>query len=423
MRIFVIGGGGREHALAWKIAQSPKVTKLLVAPGNPGIAAIADCRAVASDDLPGLLALAKAEHVDLVVVGPERPLALGLVDACAREGITCIGPSVRAAELEVSKAYAKIFMQKYQIPTAHYGIFTDAKEAKAHLRDEPLPVVIKADGLAQGKGVVVARTLKEAETTIDAFLKFDAHGEAGRRIVIEQWLLGEEVSCIALVDGEHACLFEGAQDHKTLLDGDRGPNTGGMGAYSPAPIMTAALAETVCKRIIEPTVAGLRREGRSFLGFLYAGLMVVEGKPFVLEFNVRLGDPEAQVLLMRLRSDFVDLLIASTEKGLHAVTPIWDARPSVCVVMAAPGYPGDVVKGMPITGLAAVREGPDLCVFHAGTAQRDGAIVTAGGRVLGITALGATLRDAIGKVYAAVQAVRWEGVQYRTDIGWRALRT
>lgn len=422
MKVLVVGGGGREHALAWKLRQSPRVKTILVAPGNAGIAQCADCRPVAADDLPGLLALAQRERVDLTVVGPERPLALGIADLFAREGLRCIGPGMRAAELEASKAYAKIFMQRYRIPTAHYGVFADPKEAKHFVRRETLPIVIKADGLAQGKGVVIARTLKEADDTIDGMLTFGAYGDASRSIVIEQYLAGEEASCIALVDGTHFLLLESAQDHKALCDGDTGPNTGGMGAYSPAPVVTAAMTAQVRDRIIAPAVDGLAREGRPFVGFLYAGLMIVDGVPLVLEFNVRLGDPEAQALLVRLRSDLAELLLAAGTGTLHTIAPAWDPRPSACVVMAAGGYPDACATGHPIHGLETVAGQGDLHVFHSGTARHDDTIVTAGGRVLGVTALGGDIRAAVAKAYAGVAQITWEGAHYRKDIGWRAIQ-
>ncbi|MBI2347011.1 MAG: phosphoribosylamine--glycine ligase [Deltaproteobacteria bacterium] len=422
MNVLVVGGGGREHALVWKLAQSPRVRRIIAAPGNPGIAQLAHCRPIAADNINGLLALAKEEHANLTIVGPEQPLALGLVDAFQHHDRRCVGPTARAAQLEASKSFAKIFMQKYGIPTAHYGVFTEARAAKSFVRSEGAPIVIKADGLAQGKGVVVARTVEEAETAIDAMLRFRAFGAAGGRVVIEEYLAGEEVSCIALVDGEHAILLESAQDHKRLCDGDQGPNTGGMGAYSPAPIMNEAMAEKVRARIIAPAVEGLRREGRPFVGFLYAGLMIVDHEPYVLEFNVRLGDPEAQALLIRLRSDLVELLLAAADKGLHGVTPVWDERPSACVVMASEGYPGGPVVGRPIHGLERVVGLEDLCVFHSGTALHDEEIRTSGGRVLGVTALGVTLQEAVDHAYGAVRRIRWEGMQYRRDIGHNALR-
>ncbi|MBI2343089.1 MAG: phosphoribosylamine--glycine ligase [Deltaproteobacteria bacterium] len=421
MKILVIGSGGREHALAWKLGKSPLVTEVHCAPGNPGMARCARCHAVSATDLTGLLALAQREAIDLTVVGPEAPLAAGIVDLFHREGCRIFGPSQRAAELESSKAFAKTFLQQHGIPTAHYGIFTAARDAHAFLARETYPIVIKADGLAAGKGVVIAHTRAEAESTINAMLGGQAYGDAGRRIVIEEFLQGEEISCIAMVDGERYLLLEGARDHKALGDGDLGPNTGGMGAYTPSRLWTPELEGRIRREIMEPTIDGLRREGRQFTGFLYAGLMIIAGKPYVLEFNVRLGDPEAQALLFRLRSDLAPIVRAAADGKLGAQELVWDARSSCCVVMAAAGYPdnprmGDVIHGVENAGSHA-----DVMVFHAGTTLCEGHLVTQGGRVLGVTALGSDLLDAQQRAYAALRDITWKGAYYRTDIGRREL--
>ncbi len=419
MNILVIGSGGREHALAWKLAKSPHVAQVHCAPGNAGMASIATCHDVAISDTMGLLRLAAREHITLTVVGPEAPLANGLVDAFAREGLRIFGPSARAAELEASKVFAKTFLQEHGIPTAHYGVFTDANDAKAFAKQEPLPLVIKADGLASGKGVVIAQDWTTVHHTIDAMLSGTAHGEAGRRIVIEQFLHGEEISCIAIVDGESYVLLEGARDHKRLQDGDEGPNTGGMGVYTPTPLWTPALEQKVRTHIFEPTITGLRNSGRRFVGFLYAGLMIVNGDPVVLEFNVRLGDPEAQALLFRLRSDLAPLLQHAADGHLTPQELVWDERTSVCVVLAAAGYPNAPRAGDTITGLETLTNTPDVMVFHAGTQRKDNAWQTNGGRVLGVTALGHNMADARARVYSAVEQIHCSGIQFRRDIGLR----
>ncbi len=423
MNILVIGSGGREHALAWKLAKSPQVERVHCAPGNPGIAQIATCHNIPTHDTMGLLRLVEREQIHLTVVGPEAPLAGGIVDVFTREGLRIFGPTARAAELEASKAFAKTFMQQYGIPTAHYGIFTNARDAKAFAKHEPLPLVIKADGLASGKGVVIAHDWTTVEQTIDAMMSGSAHGDAGRRIVVEQFLQGDEVSCIAIVDGERYLLLEPARDHKALCDGDAGPNTGGMGVYTPTQLWTPALEHKVRARVFDPTIAGLHASGRRFIGFLYAGLMIVNGEPLVLEYNVRLGDPEAQALLFRLRSDLAPVLRHAAEGRLSTPHLVWDERASVCVVMAAAGYPGTPMQGDVITGLDAVRDMHDVMVFHAGTARRQDAWITNGGRVLGVTALGDNLIAARAQAYAAVDQIRWGGAQCRRDIGLREIDT
>lgn len=422
MNVLVIGGGGREHALAWKLAKSPQVERVHCAPGNPGIAQIATCHNVASTDLMGLLQLALREKIGLTVVGPEGPLAAGIVDIFTREGLPIFGPTARAAELEASKAFAKTFMQQYGIPTAHYGVFTNAAEARAFAKREPLPLVIKADGLASGKGVVIARDWATVDHTIEAMLSGSAHGEAGRRIVIEQFLEGNELSCIAIVDGERYLLLEGARDHKALCDDDAGPNTGGMGVYTPTSLWTPALEEKIRTRIFAPTIAGLRASGRHFVGFLYAGLMIVDGEPYALEYNVRLGDPEAQALLFRLRSDLAPVLRHAAQGHLTTPHLLWDERASVCVVMAADGYPATPTSGDVITGLDDVAHMSDVMVFHAGTQRTGEQWITAGGRVLGVTALGTDLANARERAYAAVERIQWPGAHYRRDIGRREIK-
>ncbi|MFZ5491392.1 MAG: phosphoribosylamine--glycine ligase [Pseudomonadota bacterium] len=423
MKILVIGSGGREHALAWKLAQSPRVRQVFVAPGNAGTAGEPGVSnvAIAAEDVAGLLAFAQREAIDLTVVGPEGPLVAGVVDAFAAAGRRCFGPRQAAAQLEGSKAFAKDFLRRHRIPTAGYETFDDLAAALEHVERRPLPMVIKADGLAAGKGVVICERREQARGALQAMLGEGAFGSAGARVVVEDFLDGEEASFIVMVDGAHILPFATSQDHKARDDGDRGPNTGGMGAYSPAPVVTPDVHARVMREVIEPTVAALAAEGTPYTGFLYAGLMIdVNGAPRVLEFNCRLGDPETQPLLMRLRSDLTELIDAALDGRLDGVTASWDARPALGVVLAAAGYPGDVVKGTPIPALP-VNEPADGKVFHAGTAVQDGRVVTAGGRVLCATALGDTVAQAQQAAYALVQAVAWPGACYRRDIGHRAV--
>ena len=423
MKVLVIGSGGREHALAWKLAQSPRVAQVYVAPGNAGTAGEPRVSNVpiAADDVAGLLAFAKREAIDLTVVGPEAPLVAGVVDAFAGARRRCFGPTRVAAQLEGSKAFAKDFLRRHGIPTAAYETFDDLDAALAHVRERPLPMVIKADGLAAGKGVVICHRREEAEAAVQAMLGEGAFGGAGARVVVEDFLQGEEASFIVMVDGEHVLPLASSQDHKARDDGDRGPNTGGMGAYSPAPVVTPEVHQRILAEVIKPTVAALAREGVRYVGFLYAGLMIdVNGAPRVLEFNCRLGDPETQPILMRLRSDLTDLLEAALDGRLDRVQAEWDPRAALGVVLAAAGYPGDVVKGTPIPALPLV-EPADCKVFHAGTAVQDGRVVTAGGRVLCVTALGDSVAQAQQRAYALVQQVAWEGAVYRRDIGYRAV--
>ncbi|HYW91059.1 MAG TPA: phosphoribosylamine--glycine ligase [Gammaproteobacteria bacterium] len=423
MTVLVVGGGGREHALAWKVSFSPRAARVLVAPGNAGTGAEPGIEnaAVAADDIAGLIALARREAVDLTIVGPEAPLVAGIVDRFTDAGLRCFGPRAGAARLEGSKAFAKSFLARHGIPTADYRTFRDPGEAERYVRDRDAPLVVKADGLAAGKGVVVARSVGEAADAARAMLSEGRFGPAGSEVVIEDFLEGEEASFIAMVDGEHVLPLATSQDHKRLGDGDTGPNTGGMGAYSPAPVVTPAIHERVMREVIEPTVAGMAREGHRYTGFLYAGLMVApDGTPRVLEFNCRLGDPEAQPVLMRLRADLVALCENALEGRLDAVGAAWDPRPAVGVVMASGGYPGRYVKGLPIRGLEADAP-PGVKVFHAGTALREHQTVTAGGRVLCVCALGETVAAARDRAYERVAGITWEGALYRHDIAVRAI--
>ncbi len=421
MRILVVGGGGREHALVWKLAQSPQAEALFCAPGNAGIAALATCVPIAPDDVEGLVRFAERERIDLTVVGPELPLTLGLVDRFAARGLRAFGPTAAAARLEGSKVFAKELLGRLGVPTAAFAVFDDPDAAVRHVRARGAPVVVKADGLASGKGVFVCATVAEALAAIDAVMRRRAFGEAGARIVVEDCLVGEELSFMAITDGTTVLPLAPAQDHKRALDGDRGPNTGGMGAYSPAPVATSALEAAVMREVMEPVVRGLAAEGVRYTGVLYAGLMVHEGRAQVLEFNVRFGDPEAQVLLVRLRADLVELLARACDGRLAGAEIAWDPRAAVCVVLAAAGYPGAVTGGEVIAGLERLAGWRDGVVFHAGTRLVDGRVVTAGGRVLGVTALGADIGAAVDAAYAAVAEIDWPGMHFRHDIGARAL--
>ncbi|GGF16062.1 phosphoribosylamine--glycine ligase [Aliidongia dinghuensis] len=422
MRILVVGSGGREHALCWALRSSPQCDALLCAPGNAGIAAIADCRAVAATDLDGILKLAKAERIDFVVVGPEAPLVLGLVDHLEAHGIKCFGPTKAAAELEGSKGFTKDLCAKYGVPTGTYLRTRDPIAAKAEIRRRGAPIVVKADGLAAGKGVVVAHELDEALEAVDAMMLDRRFGDAGVEIVIEEFLAGEEVSFFALVDGTTAVPLASAQDHKAVGDGDTGPNTGGMGAYSPAPALTPEVESQVMDRIIRPSLAGMAAEGKPFKGVLFAGLMLTDKGPQLIEYNVRFGDPECEVLLRRLKSDLLPALLAARDGTLDQVTLAWRAEAALGVVIAAEGYPGTPRKGTVIAGLdAAGGAAPSVEVFHAGTAAKNGAIVADGGRVLVVTALGASVGEAQSRAYQAVDAIRWPEGFCRRDIGWRAV--
>ena len=423
MKILVIGSGGREHALAWKLAQSPQVTEVLVAPGNAGTATEAKCRNVdiKVTDLDGLLALARAEGVAVTVVGPEVPLVAGVVDEFREAGLRIFGPTAAAAQLEGSKAYAKDFLARHGIPTAYYAVHTDVDAALAYIREKGAPIVVKADGLAAGKGVIVAMSLEEAESAVRDMLSGNAFGDAGARVVIEEFLDGEEASFISMVDGVHALPMATSQDHKRVGDGDTGPNTGGMGAYSPAPVVTPEVHARVMREVVEPTVQGMIADGVPFTGFLYAGLMIdASGAPKVIEFNVRFGDPETQPVMLRLQSDLLDLVQAAIDGTLDQVQAQWDPRPSLGVVLAAAPYPEGPITGDVISGLDRV---PDTAkVFHAGTAlDAQGNVVSAGGRVLCVAALGDSVRDAQANAYAGVAKVSWANEFHRNDIGWRAI--
>ena len=423
MKVLVIGSGGREHALAWKLSQSARVSEVLVAPGNAGTATEPRCRNVdiKATDIAALLKLAADEGIAVTVVGPEAPLVQGVVDAFRAAGRRIFGPSAAAAQLEGSKAYAKDFLARHNIPTAYYAVFEDTALALQHVRDHGAPIVIKADGLASGKGVVVAMTIEEAEAAILHMLEGEAFGEAGARVVIEEFLQGEEASFISMVDGRTALPMATSQDHKRVGDGDTGPNTGGMGAYSPAPVVTPEVHERVMREVVEPTVRGMIADGIPFTGFLYAGLMIsADGAPKVIEFNVRFGDPETQPVMLRLRSDLMDLVEAGIDGRLHEVQADWDARPSLGVVMAAENYPGTPRLGDTIDGLRA-NPGYGAKIFHAGTALKDGKVVTTGGRVLCACALGESVAEAQQRAYLAVANIDWPGEFHRHDIGWRAI--
>ena len=425
MKVLVIGGGGREHALAWKLSASPKVQQVFVAPGNGGTALDANLKNVPITDGAALRDWALAEKIALTVVGPEQPLAAGVVDDFRKHGLRIFGPTQTAAQLESSKAFSKAFMQRHGIPTAAYETFTDAAAARAWVDARGAPIVVKADGLAAGKGVVVAQTVAEAHAAIDDMLVGNqlgvAHNEGGARVVIEEFLHGEEASFIVLCDGKNVLPLATSQDHKRLLDGDAGPNTGGMGAYSPAPVVTPDIHARVMREIIMPTVRGMDQDGVPFTGFLYAGLMIdAQGHPKTLEFNTRMGDPETQPILMRLKSDLVDVLLAATAGKLDAVQLQWDRRVALGVVMAAQGYPAAPRKGDVITGLPPAQD--DAVVFHAGTVVDGGQARTAGGRVLCVTALADSVKQAQVKAYHAARGIHFDGMQYRRDIGFRAVK-
>lgn len=421
MKVLVVGGGGREHALVWKIAQSPLVTQVFCAPGNPGTADLALNLPIKVDEIDKLLGFAKSEGIDLTVVGPEQPLSLGIVDLFQEYGLKVFGPSRSAARIEASKAFSKDLMQKYQIPTAAYGVFTEVDPALAFIRQTGAPIVVKADGLAAGKGVVVAQTVEEANNAVREMLTGNAFGDAGSRVVIEEFLEGEEASFLVITDGKEVISLASAQDHKAIFDGDQGPNTGGMGAYSPAPVVTTQVHAAAMEQVVQRAVGGMSAEGCPYRGILYAGLMIKDGQVKTLEFNARFGDPECQPLLMRMKSDLVPLLLAVAEGSLAGRVIEWHDQAAVCVVMAAEGYPGDYPKGDVITGIEAAEELEQVKVFHAGTAEKDGAVVTAGGRVLGVTALGEDVAAAIAQAYRAVDRISWRGVQFRSDIGKKAL--
>ncbi|MEM5273903.1 phosphoribosylamine--glycine ligase [Cupriavidus taiwanensis] len=421
MKVLVVGSGGREHALAWKLAQSPKVQVVYVAPGNGGTALDKRLQNVPLTDPEVIAAFAEREGVAFTVVGPEAPLAAGIVDIFRAKGLRIFGPTQAAAQLESSKDFAKAFMQRHGIPTAAYQTFADAAQAHAYIDAQGAPIVIKADGLAAGKGVVVAMTLEEAHQAVDMMLDGNKLGDAGARVVIEEFLEGEEASFIVLVDGKNVLALATSQDHKRLLDADVGPNTGGMGAYSPAPVVTPALHARALREIILPTVRGMEKDGIPYTGFLYAGLMIdQDGNPRTLEFNCRMGDPETQPILARLKTDLVDVMEAAVSGKLDSIELDWDRRTALGVVMAAHGYPEDPRKGDAITGIPA--ETDDSVTFHAGTTLKDGTLLTSGGRVLCVVGLADTVKAAQRAAYAAVEQIRFDGMQYRTDIGYRAIK-
>ena len=421
MRILVIGGGGREHALVWKLAQSPRVEKIYCAPGNPGIGEIAECVNISVDNIKALCGFAREHNVDLTVVGPEKPLTDGIVDYFTAQGLKIFGPTQEAAQLEGSKTFAKERMQEYKIPTADFAVFSSAVEAKAYIEKLGKSIVVKADGLAAGKGVVVAETPAEALAAIDEIMLKKVHGDAGRQVVLEERLIGEEASLLAFTDGITVIPMVAAQDHKRVGDGDTGPNTGGMGAYAPAPVVTPELLQQIQETILQPMVDGLRKDGILYQGCLYAGLMITEDGPKVIEFNARFGDPETQVVLPLLDGDLAAILEACVDGTLAQSKIKWRDSAAVCVVMAAGGYPGDYRKGDVISGLSAA-EGKDAVVFHAGTSIAGEDVVTHGGRVLGVTAVAKNIAAAVDKVYPAVEQIKFAGMQYRKDIAHRALQ-
>ena len=423
MKVLIVGSGGREHALAWRVIQSPNVETVYVAPGNAGTGLEADVENVpiGSDDIDALLEFALEKQIGLTIIGPEAPLVAGIVDRFNDAGLPCFGPTASAAQLEGSKAFAKDFMARHGIPTAAYGNFTDIDEALAFIRQQGAPIVVKADGLAAGKGVILAQTIEEAETAVRDMLAGNAFGEAGHRVVIEEFLQGEEASFIVMADGQHILPLASSQDHKARDEGDVGPNTGGMGAYSPAPVIDAELHERAMQTVIEPTIRGMAEQGMPFTGFLYAGLMISpDGETKVLEFNVRFGDPETQPILMRLQSDLAELCLAAVNGTLDQVTARWDPRPALGVVMAAGGYPGSYDKGQPISGLAAAN-GDETRVFHAGTKLVGDQVVAAGGRVLCVCAMANSVSEAATAAYSACNKIHWDGAFFRRDIGHRAI--
>jgi phosphoribosylamine--glycine ligase len=422
MKILLVGGGGREHAMAWKLAQSKHTKKLLAAPGNPGIARVAECVPIPADDVEGLVKFAKKEKVELVVVGPEKPLIDGLADKMRKAGIATFGPSQAAAQVEGSKAWSKSVMTHFAVPTAEYRTFQRMADALHYVDNHEEPLVVKASGIAAGKGVFVCRTQDEARRAIEVIMKDKAFGQAGETVVVEERLTGEEASILALVDENAIYMLESSQDHKAVFDADKGPNTGGMGAYSPAPVVTDRILSQIEREVLVPMVHGMKTEEAAYQGLLYAGIMVTAGGPKVLEFNARFGDPEAQPLLVRLRSDFVEVLMATIENRLSEVTLDWDPRPAVCVVMASGGYPDAYEKGKEITGIDEAELVPDVTVFHAGTRTEDGKLYTDGGRVLGVTALGEDITQARDRAYEAIRHIHFHRAHYRTDIAAKAIR-
>ncbi len=421
MKVLLVGSGGREHAIAWKLSQSKKLQKLYIAPGNPGTKQYGENVSIADNDIPGLVEFAKSKKIDLAVIGPEDPLSAGIVDAMEKAGIMAFGPSKAAAQLEADKAFAKQVMRANSIPTAEGRTFDNFEDAKAYIATRDEPVVVKAAGLAKGKGVFVCDDPAQAILAAERIMVGNMFGDAGKTVVVEDKLLGQEASILAFVDGRSIYVMESAQDHKPIGDGDTGDNTGGMGAYSPAPVVTDKLMNQIVREVLVPTVDGMNRNETPYKGVLYAGMMLTQGGPRVLEFNARFGDPETQPILMRLKSDLLTVLVAVCKGTLGDITLQWDARPAICVVMSSGGYPGDYEKGKVISGLEEAAKLKDVMVFHAGTAEKDGKIVTAGGRVLGITAMGNTIADAKAKAYEAVKLISFEGAYYRKDIADKAI--
>jgi phosphoribosylamine--glycine ligase len=423
MKVLIVGGGGREHTLAWKLAQSDKVEMIYAAPGNAGIAGMekAECVAIKDSDIEGLKNFAFEKGIDLTVVGPEAPLVDGISNEFEANGLKVFGPSKEAAILEGSKAFSKDLMKKYNIPTADFGVFDDQAAAIEYIKQKGAPIVVKADGLAAGKGVLMAQTEEEAIAAVKQVMEEKAFGDAGNHVVIEEMLEGEEASILAFVDGETVKLMVSSQDHKRALDGDKGLNTGGMGAYSPAPIVSEEMRQKVLDEVMLPTVQAMKEEGRLYKGVLYAGLMIKDGIPKVLEFNCPFGDPETQVVLPRTKSDLFDVMVACADGTLNELTLEWDERACTCIVMASGGYPEKYEKGKPISGLEEANQLPDTVVFHAGTKLEDNTVLTSGGRVLGVTALGEGIKESIDKAYAALAKISFEEAHYRKDIGFRAL--
>jgi phosphoribosylamine--glycine ligase len=420
MKVLVIGSGGREHAMVWKLAQSRQVDKIYCCQGNAGISEIAECIDINMDDHKALIDFVKYEWIDMTIVGPEVPLSEGIVDAFEKEGRKIMGPTRAAAQLESSKVFAKDFMKKYNIPTAAYKVFTSYNQAEEYIRFKGAPIVVKADGLAAGKGVIVAETVDDAFDGIKLIMKDRVFGDAGDRVVIEDCLKGEEASYMIFTDGKTILPMVSSQDHKRIFDDDKGPNTGGMGAYSPAPVVTGELEQVILKKVMRPVIDGMKKEGIKFKGILYAGLMIDDGNPKVLEYNCRLGDPETQPVLMRMESDLMDIAFGITDEKLDEVDMKWKDKSTVCVVISSKGYPGKYGKGEVITGLDQFRGGKDVVVFHAGTSFNDDKIVTSGGRVLGVTALGKDLKEAKQKTYDAISKIHFDGMHFRKDIADRA---
>jgi phosphoribosylamine--glycine ligase len=421
MKILVIGSGGREHALVWKISQSPKVTQLYCAPGSAAVGELAECVAINPEQIKNLANFAEKEKIDLTIVGPELPLTLGISDLFESRGLRIFGPNKAAARLEGSKAFAKEILQENNIPTATFATFTDHMAAHQHIERHPAPYVIKADGLAAGKGVVISLTINDALDVVDKILVQKVFGEAGEKVVIEEFLEGEEISFMVFTDGQHILPLASSQDHKRVFDGDQGPNTGGMGAYSPAPLVTPAVQRRIFDEILNPLLAGLKKRGITYRGVIYVGLMITKSGPKVLEFNVRFGDPECQPIMMRLKSDLVSLLEATIDGTLNQVQPEWYEDPAVCVVLSARGYPGAYEKGSEIHGLDKLKNWNKGFIFHAGTAKENGRWITSGGRVLGVTARGKDIGNAVQNVYYAVSKIEWNGMHYRKDIARRAI--